>query len=104
MKQGEKNKKKNICIHCGKEIPDEAEFCFNCGYPVREHKAENNVVQLPNLKDIAKKDILFFDKDGKACGEEDAVRFIATCYDKAGNRINETWGMVKKEPESTWKG
>ena len=23
------------CMHCGKELPEEAKFCFHCGQPVK---------------------------------------------------------------------
>ena len=73
------------CPNCGKEIPDGFQFCPECGNNI--HKPTGNV----------RTEICFFDKDGNACEEENAVRFIGTMYDKDGNRISETWGDVKKK-------
>ena len=36
------------CRYCGKELPEEAKFCFHCGQPVNspEEKPENNAAKL----------------------------------------------------------
>lgn len=48
--------------------------------------------KMPEVPQVASSDIYYFDADGKICDEEHAVKFVATTYDKDGNRIRETWG------------
>ena len=55
-------------------------------------KVENDNFKIPEEVPEVTSDVYFFDADGKVCDEEHAVKFVATTYDKDGNRLNETWG------------
>ena len=58
----------------------------------RFQKIEDGEVNLPDFTNIAKTEMYYFDENGKACGEDKAVSFIARMLDKDGNLVNETWG------------
>ena len=55
-------------------------------------KVEDADFKIPEETKDLKHDMYFFDADGKICDKDHAVKFIATTYDKDGNRVNETWG------------
>ena len=53
---------------------------------------DKKTMDIPKLEEIARTEMHYFDAEGNACEKDQAVRFIATAYDREGNRINESWG------------
>jgi hypothetical protein len=67
-------------------------------------KVEDDNFKLPEELPELTRDIYFFDVDGKICDKDHAVKFVATTYDKDGNRVNETWGSCSPKIQRDDKG
>lgn len=66
----------------------------------RLKKIDDQEVKIFNPTKCARSEEYFFDKNGKSCKREDAVRFILRFFDESGKLINETWGECTPQKEN----
>jgi hypothetical protein len=73
------------CANCGRQNPDDANYCNNCGKPVRQDTAQRNLDQYQETCEILCQDIL--KPAGGVLGGPALIRFTAYAVGPSGSFV-----------------